>query len=100
MDENDYYFDNDFLYEHISGKKHLKIPLEHISHILKTAFEVNNQSVWQILFEYNGEKRQFKFLPSKAIYKNNFIEFKKMIKDNYPNVKQSYFTLVEWKWEK
>jgi hypothetical protein len=100
MDENEYYFDNNSLFEYVKKEKYFELPLIHITHIIKTTLQVNNQSVWQIIFEFNGKKRQFKFLPSRAISNNNFIEFKKIIMDNHPSVRQSYFTVVEWEWKK
>ncbi len=100
MDENEYYFDNHFLFEYVKKEKYLKVPLVDITHIIKTTLEVNNQTVWQIIFRFDGKKRQFKFLPSKSISDNHFIEFKKLIKQKHPKVQQSIFTLVEWEWKK
>jgi len=100
MDENDYYYGNGFLFEYVNKEKYFKIPLSSITHVLKTNYNVNNQSVWLIIFDYNDEKREFKFLPTRALFNNTFIAFKKMMKTKHPTVQQSYFTLVEWEWKK
>jgi len=99
IDENDYFFEENNIYEITRDGRWIAIPMNQITEVIKTSVHVNGEFIWQIKFQFEAETREFKLIPSSKFFNNPFIEFLDHLRANYPNIKTSRFSLFWFKFK-
>lgn len=93
LQNNDYYFDNQYLYEIAKGRI-TKVELTKIIEINKDTISISNRRVWYIKCELDDEIRIFRFLHNYTLWNNNFVVFLGAVKRCNPQAKVLTFSLL------
>lgn len=93
VSDNEFYFDNDNFYAINNDNQSVKFSLKDITEISKTAFQINNNRIWQVKINNEHGEVIFKFAHNYTIWNKNFLTFYEKVKKLNPSVIKSKWSI-------